>query len=767
VVKGDYDLVDRSAILELATYVICDEKTEIKEGQNLKSAINAIKDELQSEGTLSPEQAQNLKYIEQVELAMKKDPTIGEVTVLRTSFGKSKDYDSPMAAVCFKDNNTVFVQYQGTPKSGWVQNPISYGAYLSEYMADDGISSKVQADGLKFFELCVEDFVVGGQAAGLVVGGHSQGGNVAEYITMMSQYGEQIDLCVALDAPNHSEKLEAHVKAKLGDDRFAEQTAKIVAISGNNDFVNMQGQVSFATKEYYINTNEAWAKENGHEGVWGYHDMLYMMDRGYGGLIPTKEKYEAMEQEAFWEKLALEEYVGFLAYLSAREQKEFLSKFPPQQQEQLSAMIENEQKKLKKPESEMEITIEYEKKKSAPAKMAQAMQSIEEKKQNAMFWDTLPIDEYVEFLAYLTPMEQAAFLSVFPAKYREQIQKQLSLWQPRPWDAPKTIEQKLAKREQALAARNRAQEDIRVKSQCYALYLAQTGEQGAFGKFMTELVAAILALPDELRKDSALTMMGILELALGSKLLDDLFAIGLSEYEIMALIEYGLPAIYAVIANNADLLAEALPGFLPSLLKGALTDKLKEFLDDSFVDGLPPDVIESLCHGLSNTLSTVLKMAPGSAIHGFLKKENAAISALAVLGPLEKYLELIEGKTKETRSEHKKSIIANMPAAYADENPCIKVDTDKLRGYAERVNNIISRLRKRAEEVGELLARERAKPEEERDESLIEAYQSQINRLGEKIPDMEKLIKYFYNVSEIFERVEEKVVGIIDAFTKG
>ena len=235
------ELVNKSAILELATYVICEKKIEIEGNEKLQNVLAESKKNLLSQAEIMEEEVQLLNYIEQVELAMKGDPSIGEITVLRTSHDNDEEYKSPMAAVCFKDDDTVFVQYQGTPKGGWVQNAISFGTHIGEYMGEDGVSSQIQEEGLKFFDKCVEDFVRDGGAGGLVVGGHSQGGNVAEYVTMTSGYGALIDVCVALDAPNHSEELAAHVKARLGDARFAEQAAKIVAINGSNDFVNMLG----------------------------------------------------------------------------------------------------------------------------------------------------------------------------------------------------------------------------------------------------------------------------------------------------------------------------------------------------------------------------------------------------------------------------------------------------------------------------------------------------------------------------------------------
>ena len=50
--------------------------------------------------------------------------------------------------------------------------------------------------------------------------------------------------------------------------------------------MNEQGNESFATAEYYIATDNAWAHENGRGGLAGWHDFLYFFDRETGELLP-------------------------------------------------------------------------------------------------------------------------------------------------------------------------------------------------------------------------------------------------------------------------------------------------------------------------------------------------------------------------------------------------------------------------------------------------------------------------------------------------
>ena len=797
------DLVNKSAILELITYVICESEKEIEVNRPLEKVLFDLKgDILSSTGKLSDGKAQNLRYIEQVELAMESDPSIGEITVLRTTAKKSDYKNSPVAAVCFQDDDTVFVQYQGTPESGWVQNAISFGTHISDYMADDGISSQLQADGLDFFDKCVEDFVLNGGAAGLVVGGHSQGGNVAEYVTMMSGYGAKIDLCVALDAPNHSVELAAYVKKNLGAN-YAKQAGKIVAINGSNDFVNMLGQVSFATVEYYINTNDTWAKENGHGGAWGYHDILYMMDRAKGGLILRKDQVEALEQKKLWNKLPLEEYAGYLAYVPPDEQIAFLGQFPPQQQTELflllpigqqlqlllpgnlpkqqkdqifenitpkqkeemqkqteqfhkeeeykkqpqfSAALTHEQMLQEKKKIAHEMVAERKLKNQMKQKLAKVPTEIEDRRQD-MFWDTVSFEKCAGFLVYLMAKDQAAFLDMLPPKYREHLQKLMQdEAQLRRWELMPPLEDQFDQWKKRMdQAKGELAEYMRIALQAWVVQRGQTGEQADFGQLMDQIVAAAIGLPKDQMDGSTLAIMGVLEQLLGSKLLADLKNAGLDAKDILNLLTYGLPAVIDALTDDIEFTAEALKGILPGAVKG--------FLPDFITAGVRYEIFDAIGAGLANAL----KLVPAPVLSALLRSKPVAwkITQELVFDPLGSYYEDI----KDTKTGSAKKAAASPESIYAGEHPYIRVDTDSLRGYAGRIGGIIARLQNRADALGHAIARESAKPEEERDEELIEAYRNMIERLGQGIPAMNRLISSFCVVADNFDSTESRVLN--------
>ncbi|MDR1703298.1 MAG: DUF2974 domain-containing protein [Clostridiales bacterium] len=259
-------LINKSTVLELLTYLIADNNEPIREGTPLQEVFEDL-----------DAKSDNRQYIDLIRTAIDQDPSIGKMKILRTSIDAG--FDSPMSAVCFKDDNAVYVQYRGTPKGGWVQNPISFGVDLEGAMAPDGISSQIQADGLTFFDECVKAYAGHGYTGELIVGGHSQGGNVAEYVTMMSEYSSLIDLCLSLDGPNHSDDLYNHILKRYGIEHFNAAREKILAINGNNDYVNMLGQREFAAKKntYYVETI-------GNDGFVGWHDMACMIDPNTGRL---------------------------------------------------------------------------------------------------------------------------------------------------------------------------------------------------------------------------------------------------------------------------------------------------------------------------------------------------------------------------------------------------------------------------------------------------------------------------------------------------
>ena len=273
-------LINRSAVLELVAYLIANTGIEVKQDESLRATLRRLERIPNA----------NRQYVEKAQKGLISILAGQRVTVFKTSV--SCNYASPMKATCFQDADTAYVLYSGTPDGGWVQNPISYGADIHMANAADGVSSRIQEDGLLFFNACVCELEAGGFSGRFVIGGHSQGGNVAEYITIVSEYASRIELCVSLDGPNHSLELYHYLLNQYGMNYFRENAKKIIAINGHNDFVNMQGQIDFVFPDntFHLKTDDVWAEQNGHATFPGWHDLIYMMERDDGGLLPYDAK---------------------------------------------------------------------------------------------------------------------------------------------------------------------------------------------------------------------------------------------------------------------------------------------------------------------------------------------------------------------------------------------------------------------------------------------------------------------------------------------
>jgi len=147
----------------------------------------------------------------------------------------TNEYGDTVKAIAFRDQDgNIYVHYNGTGDGNWGYNSVAYG---------NG-TSKVQDESLAFFDKVMEEHYREGD--NVYVGGHSQGGNNAMYVTMNSEYGNRIDMCMAMDAPGFSyENVEA-MKNRYGEDYYEKQRHKIYAFNGDSDFVNPLGQMSRA-----------------------------------------------------------------------------------------------------------------------------------------------------------------------------------------------------------------------------------------------------------------------------------------------------------------------------------------------------------------------------------------------------------------------------------------------------------------------------------------------------------------------------------------
>lgn len=135
-------------------------------------------------------------------------------------------------AIAFQDaEGNIYVHYNGTGDANWGYNSVAYG----------GGPSDVQTESVKFFNKIMESEHYD-PSKNVYVTGHSQGGNNAQYVTMNSEYGSRIDMCMAMDAPGFSEEAVEYMKNLYGEEYFESQRQKIYACNGESDFVSPLGQ---------------------------------------------------------------------------------------------------------------------------------------------------------------------------------------------------------------------------------------------------------------------------------------------------------------------------------------------------------------------------------------------------------------------------------------------------------------------------------------------------------------------------------------------
>lgn len=187
------------------------------------------------------------------------NPEIGNLIIDNQSH--LMGYDSGTAACTFSDGKEMtYVVYRGTGDGEWLDN----GLGMTE------ASTLQQERALNYFETVAGSGQISEEER-FIVTGHSKGGNKAQYVTMVTEYGELVDACYNIDGQGFSEKAIAGFKESLGSVEYTKRTQKITGIYGENDYVNVLG-ISIVPEEnvYYVRTPVA------KTDFAGYHDIKYM-----------------------------------------------------------------------------------------------------------------------------------------------------------------------------------------------------------------------------------------------------------------------------------------------------------------------------------------------------------------------------------------------------------------------------------------------------------------------------------------------------------
>lgn len=137
--------------------------------------------------------------------------------------------------VVVKDsNNNLYVHFYGTGDGNWIYNSASYGAGPQP--------SEMQEWACTYFDKIYKQHYAGKEMGKLYVSGHSQGDNNAKYVTLRSEYGDDISACIAIDGPGFSTTFVDQTKAHNGEDYFNRRREKIWGYYGEHDYVSPLGQ---------------------------------------------------------------------------------------------------------------------------------------------------------------------------------------------------------------------------------------------------------------------------------------------------------------------------------------------------------------------------------------------------------------------------------------------------------------------------------------------------------------------------------------------
>ena len=173
-------------------------------------------------------------------------------------------YNGGTIAAAFKDSGgNVTVAYRGTHDGEWLDNTYAFA----------GSDSPQQREALSYFDYTVESFGAGYfEDNRLTVTGHSKGGNKAQYVTLVSDYGDLIDGCYSFDGQGFSWEAIGIMKQKSN---YRTQLEKMYSISGDNDFVNVLG-----CDKVFLDGHIFYLKTNNPIGLGDYHEIAFLFKDG-------------------------------------------------------------------------------------------------------------------------------------------------------------------------------------------------------------------------------------------------------------------------------------------------------------------------------------------------------------------------------------------------------------------------------------------------------------------------------------------------------
>lgn len=198
------------------------------------------------------------------------NPSLMELEVINVS-----ETDSGTHGFCVKDSdNNVTVIYSGdySYSDSWVDNFV--GAVQED--------STEQENALAFFEESLKIAESMGEVGNVTVSGHSKGGNLAQYVTILSG---KVDYCLSYDGQGFSDLFMEEYGPEI-----AANGSKITSISANYDFVHCVLNPIPNAQHYYVDVEMIPQELSARSLAW-FHMPILILDEN-GNILPFTEQSE-------------------------------------------------------------------------------------------------------------------------------------------------------------------------------------------------------------------------------------------------------------------------------------------------------------------------------------------------------------------------------------------------------------------------------------------------------------------------------------------
>lgn len=188
----------------------------------------------------------------------------------KSNIGAGKFDTRELVAYAVQNNDTkeIYIVYRGTGNGKWIDNAI--GLFAEK--------TPIQENAKKFYDRVIEKHVIGSpNPKRVIVTGHSKGGNLAQYVTMASKYGDLVDNCYSIDGQGFSKKAIENFKNIWGEN-YNSQIEKMYSINGQNDYVDPLGYVIIPEdRTFFVRSNE---NVTGDGVITQWHKLEHIMRNG-------------------------------------------------------------------------------------------------------------------------------------------------------------------------------------------------------------------------------------------------------------------------------------------------------------------------------------------------------------------------------------------------------------------------------------------------------------------------------------------------------